>query len=55
MCAILYAPGIIFYIWARRESGARIFHPVEAVIALALVAVGLFAAYEMWIGAISPL
>jgi len=55
MCAILYAPGIIFYIWARRESGARIFHPVEAVIALALVAVGLFAAYEMWIGAVSPL
>jgi arginine:ornithine antiporter / lysine permease len=55
MCAILYAPGIIFYVWARRESGSRIFHPVEAVLAAALVAVGLFAAYEMWIGAVSPL
>lgn len=55
MCAILYAPGIIFYAWARREAGARVFHPVEAMIAVALIAVGLFAAYEMWIGAVSPL
>jgi arginine:ornithine antiporter/lysine permease len=55
MCAILYAPGIIFYVWARRENGARVFHPVEAVLAIALVAVGLYAAYEMWTGAVSAL
>jgi arginine:ornithine antiporter/lysine permease len=55
MCAILYAPGVIFYAWARREAGARLFHPVEAMIAVALVAVGLFAGYEMWTGAVSPL
>lgn len=55
MCAILYAPGIVFYIWARRENGQRIFHPVEAVLAAALVAVGLYAAYQMWTGAVSAL
>lgn len=55
MCAILYAPGIVFYMWARRESKARIFHPVEAILAAILVAIALFAAYQMWTGAISPL
>jgi arginine:ornithine antiporter/lysine permease len=55
MCAILYAPGIIFYVWARRENGQRLFHPVEAVLAIALVAVGLYAGYEMWTGAVSAL
>lgn len=55
MCAVLYALGIPFYIWARREAGQRTFHPAEALIALALLAVGLFAAYEMWTGAVSPL
>ncbi|WP_051334134.1 arginine-ornithine antiporter [Mesorhizobium sp. WSM3224] len=55
MCAILYAPGIIFYIWARREGNQRVFHPVEAVIAVALVAVAILAVYEMWTGAVSAL
>ncbi|WFP75534.1 arginine-ornithine antiporter [Mesorhizobium sp. WSM4906] len=55
MCAILYAPGIIFYVWARREGNQRIFHPVEAVMAVALVAVALLAVYEMWTGAVSAL
>lgn len=55
MCAILYAPGIIFFVWARRENRARIFHPVEAILAAALVAVALYAAYEMWTGAVSAL
>lgn len=55
MCAILYAPGIIFYVWARRETRARIFHPVEAILAVSLVALGLYAAYAMWTGAVSAL
>ncbi|MCA1408320.1 arginine-ornithine antiporter [Ensifer sp. IC3342] len=55
MCAILYAPGIIFYVWARRENQARVFHPVEAALAVALALVGLYAAYEMWTGAVSAL
>ena len=55
MCAVLYAPGIAFYIWARRENRERIFHPVEAILAVALVAVALYAAYQMWTGAVSAL
>jgi arginine:ornithine antiporter/lysine permease len=55
MCAVLYAPGIVFYVWARRENQERVFHPAEAVLAAALVAVGLYAAYEMWTGAVSAL
>ncbi len=54
MCAILYAPGILFYVLARRETGQRTFHPLEALLALALVAVALLAAYDMWIGIVSP-
>jgi arginine:ornithine antiporter/lysine permease len=55
MCAVLYAPGVMFYVWARREGGERVFHPIEAVIAALLVAVGLFAAYQMWTGAVGAL
>jgi arginine:ornithine antiporter / lysine permease len=55
MCAALYAPGILVYAWARREAGQRIFHPIEALLAAALVAVALFAGYQMWTGAVSPL
>jgi len=55
MCALLYAPGIVFFAWARREAGQRIFKPWELAVAVALVAVALLAAYEMWIGAVSPL
>jgi arginine:ornithine antiporter/lysine permease len=55
MCAILYAPGIIFYVWARREGNQRVFLPVEALIAVVLVAVAILAVYEMWTGAVSAL
>jgi arginine:ornithine antiporter/lysine permease len=55
MCAMLYAPGVLIYIWARRERGLRTFRPVEALLAVGLIAVGIIAAYEIWIGAISPL
>ena len=40
------------------ECGAsvqRVFHPVEAIIAVALVAVAVLAVYEMWTGAVSAL
>lgn len=55
MCAILYAPGLLFYVLARRETGQRVFYPIEAFLATALVLVGMLAAYEMWTGTISPL
>jgi len=46
MCALLYAPGIVFYAMARRETKARVFHPVEALIAVGLVVAGIAAAYD---------
>ena len=55
MCAMLYAPGIIFYVIARREGGARSFTPVEAAFAVALVIVGGIAAWLISNGSISPL
>jgi len=55
MCALLYAPGIVFYAMARRETKERVFHPVEALIAVGLVVAGIAAAYLMWKGSISPL
>ncbi|MGV8950569.1 MAG: hypothetical protein ACOH2M_05650, partial [Cypionkella sp.] len=55
MTAVLYAPGIFVYVWARRENGAKIFTPIEILLAVALVATGLLAAWLIWTGAISPL
>jgi arginine:ornithine antiporter/lysine permease len=55
MCMVLFAPGIIVYAWARRERGARAFTPVEIVIALAIVALALLAAWQMWTGELNPL
>ena len=55
MCALLYAPGIVFFAWARREAGMRIFKPWELILAIALVAIAALAAYEMWTGAVSAL
>lgn len=55
MCALLYAPGIVFFAWARRETGQQIFKPWELVLAIALIGVAILAAYQKWTGAISPL
>jgi arginine:ornithine antiporter/lysine permease len=55
MAAMLYAPGIIFYVMARRERGEKSFTTIEALIAVALVVAGVAAAYLIWNGSISPL
>jgi arginine:ornithine antiporter/lysine permease len=55
MCAVLFAPGIIVYVKARREHGERTFTAIEVVIAIAIVALAVLAAWLMWTGSISPL
>jgi arginine:ornithine antiporter/lysine permease len=55
MCAVLFAPGIIVYVKARREHGERTFTAIEVVIAVAIVALAVLAAWLMWKGTISPL
>lgn len=55
MVAMLYVPGIIFYVMARREHGEKSFTLVEALLAVALVIAAGAAAYLIWNGSISPL
>lgn len=54
MTALLYAPGIVIYVMARREAGQKIFTFTEALIAIGLITAGIIAAYLMWTGTISP-
>jgi arginine:ornithine antiporter/lysine permease len=55
MCAVLFAPGIVVYVQARRERGQRAFTGVEVVIAVVIAAFAVLAAWLMWTGRISPL
>lgn len=55
MAAMLYVPGIIFYVLARRETRQKTFTGLEALLAVALVIAAGSAAYLLWTGAISPL
>jgi arginine:ornithine antiporter/lysine permease len=55
MCALLYAPGIIVYLIARRGQGRAVFSTLELMLAVALVGFAVLAPWLMWTGAISPL
>ncbi len=55
MAAMLYAPGIVFYVLARRETCEKAFTLAEAIIAAALIIAACAAAWLLWTGAISPL
>ena len=55
MVAILYAPGILFYWWARSVRGEKAFTAVEGILAAGLLIAASIAAYLMWTGAISAL
>jgi arginine:ornithine antiporter/lysine permease len=55
MCALLYAPGILLYWFARRERSLPAFRPLEVALAVGLVAAAIVAAFMMYRGAISPL
>lgn len=54
MCAVLFVPGIFVYLKARHEAGERAFTSIEAVIATAIVALGVYAGWLLWTGQISP-
>jgi arginine:ornithine antiporter/lysine permease len=55
MVALLYAPGVLIYWWARREHGAAAFKTYEAALAIALIVVAAIAGYQMWAGSISAI
>jgi arginine:ornithine antiporter / lysine permease len=44
LSALLYAPGVLLYGWAKREQHARMFRPFELVILAALLALAACAA-----------
>lgn len=50
LSALLYAPGVLLYGWARREQHARWFRPYEAAILLAILALAALAAWLLATG-----
>jgi hypothetical protein len=52
LSAILYAPGTILYVWARRERGERLFTPVELGIFVIAVVGCAFGIYGLASGSI---
>ncbi|MFN0194755.1 MAG: arginine-ornithine antiporter [Aestuariivirga sp.] len=55
MCALLYAPGLLIYGWARKARGEKAFTAIEAAIAAGIVLAAATAGYLMWTGSISAL
>jgi arginine:ornithine antiporter/lysine permease len=55
MCTMLFAPGILVYMRARRERGEAVFVGFESALAILIVLVAIVAAYLMWTGVVSPL
>ncbi|OWY37563.1 arginine-ornithine antiporter [Xenophilus sp. AP218F] len=49
---VLYAPGLLFYLWAKKERGEKPFTTAEAVLAAIVVALGAVAAYWLATGQI---
>jgi arginine:ornithine antiporter/lysine permease len=52
LSALLYAPGVLLFGWAKRERGARLFKPFEVVILAALIALAALAAWLLSSGAL---
>ena len=55
MCALLYAPGILIYWWARNGRGEKAFTAVEVLIAFLIISAAAVSGYLMWTGALSAL
>ena len=50
---ILYAVGLPFYLWARREQKERPFTSLEGILAAIVLVLGAYAAYDLGTGALS--
>lgn len=53
LVAVLFVPGTILYIWARREQNARLFTPAELIVFIITVVAGLVGAYGLLTGIIT--
>lgn len=54
LVAVLFVPGTILYLWARREQNAQLFTPVELIIFAVTVIAGAIGAYGLLTGTITP-
>jgi len=54
LVAVLFVPGTILYVWARREQNARLFQPAELIVLGVTVAAGVAGAYGLLTGIIVP-
>jgi arginine:ornithine antiporter/lysine permease len=54
LLAILFAPGTILYLWARREQQARLFAPAEMGILAIIILAALAGTYGLATGLIEP-
>ncbi|MCP9759992.1 arginine-ornithine antiporter [Aquitalea sp. S1-19] len=50
---VLYAPGLLFYVWARKEQGQKPFNGGETILAALIVVLGIYAAYGLSVGTLS--
>jgi arginine:ornithine antiporter/lysine permease len=53
LSAVLYAPGTILYIWARREQGRGVFGGFDWVLLGAVLLAGAYGVYSLLSGAIT--
>ena len=53
LAAILYAPGTVLYIWARRERGKPVFSPIDWIILIAVIVAAVVGIYSLATGAIT--
>lgn len=54
LVAVLFVPGTILYVWARREQQAQMFTSVELIVLAVTVVAGLIGAYGLLSGTITP-
>lgn len=54
LVAVLFVPGTILYVWARREQQAQLFTSVELIVLAVTVVAGLIGAYGLLSGTITP-
>ncbi|MFK8249864.1 basic amino acid/polyamine antiporter [Ancylobacter terrae] len=54
LVTVLFVPGTILYVWARREQNARLFNPVELVVFVVTLIGGAIGTYGLLTGLITP-
>lgn len=54
LVAVLFVPGTILYVWARREQNVKIFTPLELIVFAITLIAGLVGAFGLITGSITP-